>query len=124
MFPASTYPLYQYHPNCSIFMVTKTLLLIILVGLALASKRVFSDKIFAGEVHYSRIPVEYWPHRVETIKAMGMNALSVYVMWNYHEVEPGVFDWETENRNLSKFLEVAQDYNMTVLIRPGPYVCA
>lgn len=38
----------------------------------------------SGEVHYSRIPVEYWEHRIQTIKALGLNALSVYVMWNYH----------------------------------------
>ncbi len=42
------------------------------------------EKMFAGEVHYSRIPVEYWEHRIRMIKAMGLNSLSVYVMWNYH----------------------------------------
>lgn len=41
-------------------------------------------KIFAGEVHYSRIPVEYWEHRIQMIKALGLNTLSVYIMWNYH----------------------------------------
>ena len=41
-------------------------------------------KIYAGEIHYSRIPVEYWEHRILMIKAMGLNALSVYIMWNYH----------------------------------------
>lgn len=81
-------------------------------------------KIFAGEIHYSRIPVEYWEHRVLMIKGMGMNALSVYVMWNYHEVSPGVFDFQTENRNLSYFLDVAAKNKMAVFIRPGPYVCA
>lgn len=45
-------------------------------------------------------------------------------MWNYHEIEPGVFDWSTENKNLDNFLTLAQANNMSVLIRPGPYVCA
>lgn len=40
--------------------------------------------IRAGEVHYSRIPVEYWEHRILMIKALGLNALSVYIIWNYH----------------------------------------
>ena len=44
------------------------------------------------------------------IKAMGLNALSVYIMWNYHEVERGVFDFSTENRNLSLFLDLAEKY--------------
>jgi beta-galactosidase len=68
--------------------------------------------------------VEYWPHRIETIKSMGLNALSVYVFWNYHEISKGVFDFETENKNLTHFLELAKKYDMDVLLRPGPYVCA
>ena len=81
-------------------------------------------KIYAGEVHYPRIPVEYWDHRIKMIKAMGLNTLSVYTFWNYHEVERGVFDFETGNKNLSYFLELAEKNDMKVLIRPGPYVCA
>lgn len=43
-----------------------------------------NPKIYAGEIHYARVPVEYWEHRILMIKAMGLNALSVYIMWNYH----------------------------------------
>lgn len=82
------------------------------------------EKLVAGEVHYSRIPVEYWEHRLQLIKAMGCNALSVYIMWNYHETERGKFDYQTGNKNLALFLELAKKYNLYVLIRPGPYVCA
>lgn len=45
-------------------------------------------------------------------------------MWNYHEIERGEFDYSTGNRNLTKFLGLAQTHKMMVLIRPGPYVCA
>lgn len=58
------------------------------------------------------------------IKALGLNTLSVYIMWNYHEVERGVFDYKTGNKNLPLFLELAEKYEMKVLFRPGPYVCA
>lgn len=58
------------------------------------------------------------------VKALGLNALSVYVMWNYHEIEKGKFDYSTDNRNISHFLDLAEKYNMKVLFRPGPYVCA
>lgn len=97
---------------------------ILAVLLLSATVLALPGKIFAGEIHYSRIPVEYWEHRLQMVKALGMNGLSVYVMWNYHEVEPGVFDFSTENRNLSAFLELAIKYKMAVFIRPGPYVCA
>lgn len=62
------------------------------------------DRIYAGEIHYARIPVEYWEHRIQMMKALGFNSLSIYVMWNHHEVRRGVFDYQTENRNLNKFL--------------------
>ena len=58
------------------------------------------------------------------IKAMGLNALSVYVMWNYHEIERGKFDFKTDNKNLPLFLDLAEKYDMMVLFRPGPFVCA
>lgn len=81
-------------------------------------------KIYAGEVHYSRIPVEYWEHRILMIKALGLNTLSVYIMWNYHETARGEFDFSTGNKNLPLFLEMAEKHGMMVLFRPGPYVCA
>ena len=55
---------------------------------------------------------------------MGFNALSVYIMWNYHEVKKGVYDYQTENKNLKKFLDLSQKLGFYVMIRPGPYVCA
>jgi len=55
---------------------------------------------------------------------MGLNTLSVYIFWNYHEIQRGKFDFQTENKNLPAFLKLAQKHNMKVLIRPGPYVCA
>lgn len=39
---------------------------------------------------------------------MGLNMLSVYIMWNYHEISPGIFDYESGNKNLPYFLELAQ----------------
>ena len=58
------------------------------------------------------------------IKAMGLNTLSVYVMWNFHEVEKGKFDYENKNRNLTYFIELCVKHKMKILFRPGPYVCA
>lgn len=80
--------------------------------------------IHAGEIHYSRVPWQYWEHRILLIKAMGLNSLSVYVMWNHHERERGEFDFETEDRNLVGFLKLAKKHDMKVLLRPGPYICA
>jgi len=81
-------------------------------------------KIYSGEMHYARIPHEYWKHRLQMIKAMGLNTVATYVFWNYHETAPGVWDFETGNRNIREFIKLAGDAGLMVILRPGPYACA
>ena len=80
-------------------------------------------QIISGEIHPSRIPVEYWRHRIQMIKAMGCNTVACYIMWNYHESQPGKFDFETGNHNIEQFIRIVQEEGMYLLFRPGPYVC-
>jgi len=80
-------------------------------------------QIRSGEMHPARIPVEHWRHRIAMAKAMGLNTISIYVMWNYVETRPGVFDWRTERRDIEAFTKLCQAEGMWVLLRPGPYVC-
>ena len=77
----------------------------------------------AAEVHYPRIPRPYWEHRIQMCKALGMNTLCLYVFWNIHEQQEGVFDF-TENNDLRAFIQLAQQNGMYIILRPGPYVCA
>ncbi len=81
-------------------------------------------QIISGELHYARIPREYWRQRLRMAKAMGLNTIATYVFWNYHEVRPGVFDFRTGNRDLAEFIRIAQEEGLWVILRPGPYVCA
>ena len=79
--------------------------------------------IKAAELHYTRIPREYWAHRIAMCKALGMNAICMYIFWNIHEQEPGVFDFTGQN-DIAEFCREAQKQGMEVIVRPGPYVCA
>ena len=81
-------------------------------------------RIYGGEMHYARIPREYWQHRIQMAKAMGCNTLSIYVFWNYQETAPGVWDWSSDNHDLRAFVELAKKEGMYIVLRPGPYVCA
>ena len=80
-------------------------------------------QIISGEMHPARIPAEYWQHRIQMAKAMGCNTISAYIFWNYHEISEGVYDFSTWNRDIAKFVKLAQDEGMWVILRPGPYVC-
>lgn len=77
----------------------------------------------AAELHYPRIPKPYWDNRIKLCKALGMNAVCLYVFWNAHEPQPGVFDFEGQN-DLAEFCRLCQKNGMYVILRPGPYVCA
>ncbi|SFU37287.1 beta-galactosidase [Pustulibacterium marinum] len=80
-------------------------------------------QIHSGEMHFSRIPKPYWRHRLQMAKAMGLNAIATYVFWNYHNVAPGKWDWETGNRDLKEFIKIAKEEGLFVILRPGPYAC-
>ena len=51
----------------------------------------------AAEVHYPRIPRPYWEHRIQMCKALGMNAVCIYIFWNIHEQREGQFDFSGNN---------------------------
>ena len=77
----------------------------------------------AAEIHYPRIPKEYWEHRIKMSKALGMNTICLYVFWNFHEPEEGKYDF-TGQKDIAAFCRMAQENGMYVIVRPGPYVCA
>ena len=77
----------------------------------------------AAEVHYPRIPRPYWEHRIQMCKALGMNAVCIYIFWNIHEQQEGQFDF-TGNNDVAEFCRIAQKNGLYVIVRPGPYVCA
>ena len=79
--------------------------------------------IKAAEIHYPRIPREYWDHRIKMCKSLGMNTICIYVFWNIHEQTPGEFDF-TGNNDIAEFCRLAQENDMYIIVRPGPYVCA
>ena len=79
--------------------------------------------VLSGEMHYSRIPHQYWRHRFQMMKGMGLNTVATYVFWNWHEVEPGKWDFEGD-KNLAEYIRIAGEEGMMVILRPGPYVCA
>lgn len=77
----------------------------------------------AAEIHYPRIPREYWDHRIKMCKALGMNTVCIYIFWNIHEQKEGQFDF-SDNLDIAEFCRVAQKNGLYVIVRPGPYVCA
>jgi len=80
-------------------------------------------QILSGEMHYPRIPREYWRDRFRKARAMGLNTISTYVFWNFHESSPGQFDFSGQ-KDIAAFIRTADEEGLHVIVRPGPYVCA
>ena len=79
--------------------------------------------IRCGEVHAARVPKEYWRHRLQMAKAMGLNTVCAYLFWNQHEPRPGEFNWQ-DRADVAEYCRIAQELGLWVILRPGPYACA
>uniref|UniRef100_A0A8D3E1H5 Galactosidase, beta 1-like n=1 Tax=Scophthalmus maximus TaxID=52904 RepID=A0A8D3E1H5_SCOMX len=77
----------------------------------------------SGSIHYSRVPQQYWKDRLVKMYMAGLNAIQVYVPWNFHEPVQGVHNF-TGDRDLEHFLDLANRTGLLVILRPGPYICA
>lgn len=78
--------------------------------------------IRSGEMHYPRVPREYWRDRFKKARAMGLNTITTYVFWNLHEPTPGKFDF-SGNLDVAEFVREAGQEGLFVIVRPGPYIC-
>ena len=78
--------------------------------------------IRSGEMHYPRVPREYWRDRMKKMRALGLNTLCTYIFWDLHEPRPGAFDF-SGNLDIAEYVRTAQSEGLWVLVRPGPYIC-
>ncbi|XP_074047416.1 beta-galactosidase-1-like protein isoform X2 [Macrotis lagotis] len=60
----------------------------------------------SGSLHYARVPRRLWPDRLHKMRTAGLNAVQLYVPWNYHEPQPGVYNFRG-NGDLPAFLRMA-----------------
>jgi beta-galactosidase len=79
-------------------------------------------QIISGDMDYVRTPRAYWRDRLRMAHAIGINTVMTYVFWNFHEAQPGQYDF-TGQRNVAEFIREAQQEGLYVILRPGPYSC-
>src|SRR5512137_1421115 len=80
-------------------------------------------QMIAGEMHFQRIPPPYWRDRLLKARALGLNTVAAYVFWNALEPAPGQWDFPGFN-DVRRFIQLARDAGLLVMLRPGPYACA
>ncbi len=80
-------------------------------------------QIISGAIHYFRVVPEYWRDRLAKLKAMGCNTVETYIPWNMHEPEKGRFRFDGM-LDVGRFVRLAQELGLYVILRPSPYICA
>ncbi|MFJ8533753.1 beta-galactosidase [Streptomyces sp. NPDC093591] len=81
-------------------------------------------RIISGAMHYFRIHPDQWADRLRKARLMGLNSVETYVPWNLHQPDPDgplVLDGFLD---LPRYLRLARDEGLHVLLRPGPFICA
>ncbi|KAJ8782678.1 hypothetical protein J1605_009997 [Eschrichtius robustus] len=80
-------------------------------------------RYISGSIHYFRVPRFYWKDRLLKMKMAGLNAIQTYVAWNFHEPQPGRYEF-TGDHDVEHFIQLAHELGLLVILRPGPYICA
>ena len=83
--------------------------------------------LYDGELHYFRVRPALWRPALERLRASGMNAVSTYIPWVWHEPESESFDFTGRTkpgRDLARFLDEARAVGLAVMARPGPLIYA
>lgn len=80
-------------------------------------------QIISGGIHYFRVVPEYWRDRLEKLKMLGCNTVETYIPWNLHEKEKEKFDFDGM-LDITRFVRLAQEVGLMVILRPSPYICA
>ena len=79
--------------------------------------------VYSGEIHYFRIPRDKWVDRLRKAKETGLNTISTYIPWNWHEFQKGEFDFSgktSPQRDLLYFIKLVKNAGFFLIARIGP----
>ncbi|WP_403559511.1 beta-galactosidase [Cetobacterium somerae ATCC BAA-474] len=79
--------------------------------------------LISGAMHYFRTLPEQWKDRLEKIASAGFNCVETYVPWNLHEPKEGEYNF-SDMLDLERFISLADEVGLYVILRPSPYICA
>ncbi|HET7813508.1 MAG TPA: alpha-amylase family protein, partial [Candidatus Baltobacteraceae bacterium] len=66
-----------------------------------------------------------WKPALDAYKALGINTIDLYVIWNWHELRDGEFDFTgrtNDRRDLVDLLKLIHSEGYALILRPGPVI--
>ena len=79
--------------------------------------------IYSGEIHYFRLRPAEWPVHLRAARAAGLNTVSSYIPWIWHEAAEGRFDFAGRThpqRHLERYLDLVAEHGLRFIARVGP----
>lgn len=76
--------------------------------------------IVAGEMHFARLPHRRWKDTLLKMRDCGINTVSTYVFWNYHNEKRNIYNFSNDN-DIKSFLNICRDIKMPCILRIGPW---
>ncbi|TYB56046.1 beta-galactosidase [Nonomuraea sp. PA05] len=87
-------------------------------------RRGVPHQILSGALHYFRVHPDLWRDRIRRLADLGLNTVDTYIAWNFHQpredAAPRFDGWH----DLERFIGLAGEEGLDVIVRPGPYICA
>ncbi len=82
--------------------------------------------LYAGAVHYWRLPTEVWRRCLEAVRDIGFRLVDVYVPWGVHENKDAELDFGRQDPKLDvrRFVNLCHELGLRVILRPGPHINA
>ena len=74
-----------------------------------------------GEMHYARVSNYKWREELLKMKNCGIDIVSTYVFWIFHEQIEGEYDFSGD-LNIREFIKIADEVGLKVWLRLGPFV--
>lgn len=81
----------------------------------------------SGEIHYFRIKRERWETHLRAALEAGLDTVSTYIPWAWHEFQEGEFDfsgYSHPQRDLIGWIELCKSLGLQLILKPGPFILA
>lgn len=81
--------------------------------------------VYGAAFFYERIPTKDWERSLQAYKALGINTIDVYLIWNWHELSDGDFDFTgrtNPRRDLHTLFGLIHKLGFKTIVRSGPVI--
>lgn len=81
--------------------------------------------VYGAAFFYERIPPSEWRRSLAAYKALGINTIDLYLIWNWHEIADGDFDFTgrtSPRRDLHTLFSLIHELGFKIIVRPGPVI--